>query len=72
MPLYEYRCEACDEPFEEFLFSSTASPPPCPACGSAEVERRFSSSFGTKWRPSIVNWHRVGSKWGTPPPKKVF
>jgi hypothetical protein len=35
------------------------------------VERRF-SGFGTKWRPSFINWHRVGSSWGNKPPKKNF
>jgi putative FmdB family regulatory protein len=71
MPVYEYRCGACGEQFDEYLSASTAPAPPCPSCGSEEVERLF-SSFGTKWRPSIVNWHRVGSSWGAKPPKKNF
>jgi putative FmdB family regulatory protein len=71
MPVYEYRCEACAERFEEYLRASTAPAPPCPACGSEQVERLF-SGFGTKWRPSFINWHRVGSSWGKKPPKKVF
>jgi putative FmdB family regulatory protein len=71
MPIYEYRCEACGERFEEYLNASTAPPPPCTACGSDKVERLW-SSFGTEWKPSIVNWHRVGSSWGAKPPKKNF
>lgn len=57
MPIYEYRCEACSERFEE-LVSASAAPPPCPACGSTAVARLF-SSFVTEWKPSIVNWHRM-------------
>jgi putative FmdB family regulatory protein len=71
MPVYEYRCEGCEARFEELLSSSTGPTPPCPSCGSKAVERQW-SSFATEWKPSIVNWHRVGSKWGKPPPKKVF
>ena len=71
MPIYEYRCEACKEAFEEYLPASTAPAPPCPACGSTRVDRRW-SSFATEWKPSIVNWHRVGASWGAKPPKKNF
>ena len=36
MPIYEYRCEACGERFEEFLSTSTKPAPPCPKCGGDE------------------------------------
>lgn len=71
MPIYEYRCAACEAEFEELLSSSTAPAPACPSCGAPTVERRW-SSFATEWKPSIVNWHRVGSSWGEKPPKTVF
>jgi putative FmdB family regulatory protein len=58
VPLYVYRCEACEERFEE-LVSSTDDAPPCPTCGSASTERLM-SGFSTKWKPSRVNWHRLG------------
>ena len=58
MPIYAYRCPQCEERFEE-LVPASAEPPPCRKCGSPEVVRLF-STFGTKWRPSFVNWHRVG------------
>lgn len=38
MPIYEYRCGACDEAFER-LIRAGESPGSCPACGSADVER---------------------------------
>jgi putative FmdB family regulatory protein len=62
MPIYEYRCDRCEERFEEFLSSSTAVAPPCPACGCAEVTRVY-SQFATEWKPSLVNWHRMPGKW---------
>jgi putative FmdB family regulatory protein len=61
MPIYEYRCGQCAERFEEYL--STPDPtPPCPKCGSNEVERLWSPIF-TEWLPSDVAWDRVGRKW---------
>ena len=44
--------------FEEYLASSIAPRPACPACGSTSVTRLY-SSFATKWKPSLVNWHRM-------------
>jgi putative FmdB family regulatory protein len=58
VPIYVYRCEACDERFEE-LMQSTDDAPPCPRCGDPGTVRLL-SSFSTKWKPSIVNWHRLG------------
>jgi putative FmdB family regulatory protein len=57
VPIYEYRCTACDERFEELVPAGSESPA-CTACGSNEVERLF-SAFATEWKPSNVNWHRV-------------
>ena len=62
MPIYEYRCEACQTRYEEYLSTSTKPAPPCPSCGSADVHRLM-SSISVEWLPSDVNWHRVGSSW---------
>lgn len=62
MPIYEYRCGSCETRFEEFLSSSTKPPPPCPSCGSGDVQRLM-SSIQTEWLPSDVDWDRVGRKW---------
>jgi len=52
MPLFEYRCRACDERFE--LFVAGGSLPRCPDCESKDVQKLLSvfavSSPGT--RPS--------------------
>jgi putative FmdB family regulatory protein len=58
VPIYEYRCVECEERFEELLRAAAAAPR-CPRCNSEDVVRLL-SPFGTEWKPSIVNWHRVG------------
>jgi putative FmdB family regulatory protein len=43
MPIYEYRCEECDEPFEVFVRSSSQKAnPTCPKCGSQKVNKAVS------------------------------
>lgn len=62
MPVYEYRCDACEHRFEEFLPISTKPTPPCPKCGSEKVAR-WMSKINTEWQPSDVAWDRVGRSW---------
>lgn len=41
MPLYEYKCSACDHPFEELVRGDeTVS---CPDCDSADVVKQLSA-----------------------------
>ena len=40
MPVYEFECSKCGTRFEELVKAEQAAP--CPRCGSAEVERRYS------------------------------
>ena len=51
MPIYEYRCRACDNAFEAVVLP-TGDPPACPACRSDDLERQISlfavSSDGTR------------------------
>ncbi len=42
MPLYEYRCDACERGFE-LLVRRFNDPASCPDCGNAEVERQLST-----------------------------
>ena len=47
MPLYDFRCTACDAEFEALVRPPT--PPACPACGGAELERRLAGfSFSVR------------------------
>jgi putative FmdB family regulatory protein len=61
MPIYEYRCAACDDRFEELVPASATSPPPCPSCGASGAKRLF-STFATEWFPPNVSWHNLPSK----------
>jgi putative FmdB family regulatory protein len=56
MPLYEYRCEACDHQYE-IAQSVNANPEEtiCPKCNKAQ-SRRLMSSFASK----IVGTHKPG------------
>ncbi|HYD64800.1 zinc ribbon domain-containing protein [Azospirillum sp.] len=40
MPLYSYRCKACDREFETLVRSTDV--PACPACGGAELDKLVS------------------------------
>jgi putative FmdB family regulatory protein len=44
MPLYDFRCRSCGEPFEAFARAGATAP--CPSCGSADVERVLSPFAG--------------------------
>jgi putative FmdB family regulatory protein len=41
MPIYEYRCSACDREFERYL-PTGGTAVACPACSSADVRRKLS------------------------------
>ncbi|PWB83260.1 MAG: zinc ribbon domain-containing protein [Methylocystaceae bacterium] len=40
MPLYAYRCAACDHEFQTLVRADDT--PECPACGSVDLARRLS------------------------------
>jgi putative FmdB family regulatory protein len=41
MPLFEYRCSACDHEFEALVRNGEA--PACPECASSKLEKLFSA-----------------------------
>lgn len=45
MPIYEYECLGCEEPFEVLVRISQIDSVRCPQCGGAEL-RRLMSVFG--------------------------
>jgi len=48
MPIYEFECQNCGQPFEELVFSSSAvSDVKCPECGSGEIRKKI-SMFASK------------------------
>jgi putative FmdB family regulatory protein len=49
MPIYEYACNQCAEPFEKMVrFSEADQVPACPACASRDTRKKISVvvSFG--------------------------
>lgn len=44
MPIYEYKCEKCDNSFEKLVFSSDKEPVSCPECKATDVQRLLSST----------------------------
>ena len=48
MPLFEFVCTDCNEPFEELVRSASAvDGVKCPACGSQEISKKL-STFASK------------------------
>ncbi len=48
MPIYEFQCQECGNPFEELVFSSSAiSELSCPNCGSEDIRKKL-STFASK------------------------
>ncbi len=46
MPLFEFDCVECGEPFEKLVRNSSAEIV-CPACGSGQVKKKL-STFASK------------------------
>lgn len=44
MPIYEYRCDACDCDFEVLMMRTDDEKVSCPRCGISDVERQLSVS----------------------------
>ena len=42
MPIYEYRCEPCEDRFEAFIASSEDTPE-CPKCGGRQLTKLMST-----------------------------
>ncbi|MCL4504971.1 MAG: zinc ribbon domain-containing protein [Chloroflexi bacterium] len=49
MPIFEYDCPDCGEPFEKLvrLHNGSADKVACPSCGSTKVKRKL-STFSAK------------------------
>lgn len=43
MPIYEFKCSACDHVFERLQKLSDADPTVCPACGQEQVRRQVTA-----------------------------
>ncbi len=53
MPLYEYRCQNCDHPFEVLqAIGAHGQGLTCPSCQSASVAKQLSTFAATSAEPS--------------------
>lgn len=54
MPLYEFYCRDCQKSFEvhESMTEHGKTPVKCPGCGSANVERRWTSVYAVTSKKS--------------------
>jgi putative FmdB family regulatory protein len=64
MPLYDYKCRACQLEFEELV--RLGETPSCPECGAPDPERKFSPSASvstdkTRTRSTKVARRRANS-----------
>jgi putative FmdB family regulatory protein len=62
MPIYEYRCTACDERFEELVRNPDVTVA-CPSCGDARAERLLSvfAGVGGSRTPAAPDYSRMGA-----------
>ncbi len=67
MPIYEYRCSACEEEFELFQRTTDNAGAICPRCGSSQVKRLMSS---TSFTLRGSGWYKDGYTSKKPEPKK--
>lgn len=64
MPIYEFKCAACDKKFEELCSSATRPEDlSCPSCGGHDLKKCF-SSFG--FSPSGAGGPSLGSAFNAP------
>ena len=47
MPIFEFICSDCQQPFEELVFGSNTEDVMCPSCGSEQVRKKM-STFASK------------------------
>lgn len=68
MPIYEYRCIACEQIFEEWQKSFEETTAVCPVCGGDSERVMSNTSFvlkGGGWYVSEYGRNSAGSKAGT-------
>jgi putative FmdB family regulatory protein len=47
MPIFEFVCNECEQPFEDLVFGSNTDDVICPSCGSEQVRKKM-STFSSK------------------------
>ncbi|MEH0019852.1 MAG: zinc ribbon domain-containing protein [Desulfobacter sp.] len=47
MPIFEYKCDACDKTFEKLVFANDTERIRCPECNSPDVTKQMSAGSFT-------------------------
>jgi putative FmdB family regulatory protein len=63
VPLYEYRCAACEHEFETLVAAGRADQTTCPECGADQV-RRLLSLFSAPRGGEAAAWSASGAALG--------
>lgn len=61
MPIYEYMCEACGQPYDALQKLSDQPLTDCPACGEASLKKKVSAAG---FRLSGSGWYETDFKTG--------
>jgi len=77
MPIYEYRCQECQQTFEEWQKDFAERPVPCPVCGGKSERLISSTAFvlkGGGWYSDLYSKpsgekSEVGTTTAAPTPK---
>jgi putative FmdB family regulatory protein len=56
MPIYEYKCEKCENVYEELVTGDRDRKIPCPSCGSLETGKVMSRLGGIAAVPVPAPW----------------
>jgi putative FmdB family regulatory protein len=59
MPLFDYRCPACDRVFE--LLIRTGVTPTCPTCGSTSIEKQLSVFAVSSDETARRSWKKLNT-----------
>ena len=43
MPIFEFKCEECEQHFEDLVFGTKIDGVVCPACGGSQVRKKMST-----------------------------
>ena len=60
MPIFEYRCLACDSQFELLVRGSAV--PACPSCGATSLEKMISMFAVSSEGTTLRNRHTLGAR----------
>lgn len=60
MPIFDFRCTACDQTFERLVRGSAR--PACPHCGSAALEKQVSAPAAPPQSGELVKQARAQAR----------